>query len=258
MKMTASNSFISSHNRQGLLSNLLINKSNARQLLGLIQTIFGKGQSRRSEPKHLTLSHVACNQPMAFVWEALTLKKLGQYSLAGVLAMILMAGAILWSGHEDRLIKTQVAVVLGNEVYANGQPAPRLAARLDKSIELYRYGYCQTIIVSGGVGKSNVDEAVAMASYLKSKGVPEWNIVVDSQGVNTWRTAQFTADYLEAHHLESVIVVSQSFHIPRSAMALKKAGCQKVGQASPSYWEMGDIYSVLREIPALLVYWWKY
>jgi len=179
-------------------------------------------------------------------------------SLLGLLALILTCGGLLWLGGQDRIIEAKVAVVLGNEVYRNGQPAPRLAARLDKSLELYRAGRCRTIIVSGGLSRGRVDEARAMAAYLRSRGVPGRNIVVDSQGHNTWRTARFTAEYLKKNKLDGVIVVSQAFHVPRSALALKVAGCQKVGQASPDYWEMEDIYSVLREIPANIFYWWRY
>ncbi len=83
---------------------------------------------------------------------------------------VLAGGALVLAGSQDRLVAAEVAVVLGNQVYADARPAPRLAARLDKSLELYRGGYLKTIIVSGGVGKSRVDEAGAMAAYLKARG----------------------------------------------------------------------------------------
>ena len=174
------------------------------------------------------------------------------------LGLVICGAALLWSGSRDRLIEAEVAVILGNQVYRNGQPAPRLAARLDKGLELYRAGRVKTLIVSGGVGKSRVDEAQAMAAYLRKRGVPARAIVIDSRGVNTWHTAVFTAKYLRDKRLDSVIVVSQPFHVPRSALALKAAGCGRVGQASPDYWELRDIYSILREMPAMVVYWWRY
>lgn len=174
------------------------------------------------------------------------------------LAILLTAGSLLWLGGRDKVIEARVAVVLGNEVRTDGSPAPRLAARLDKSLELYRAGRCRTIIVSGGLGRSRVDEATAMAAYLRARGVPARDIVIDSAGHNTWRTALFTAEYLKQNRLDEVIVVSQAFHVPRSALALKAAGCPKVGQASPDYWELRDVYSVLREIPANIAYWWRY
>ncbi len=175
------------------------------------------------------------------------------------LALILLAGAALvWIGGRETLIEAQVAVILGNQVYRDGRPAPRLAARLDKGLELYRSGRCQTLIVSGGKGPNRVDEAAAMADYLAERGVPRSAIVVDAQGVNTWHTAVFTADYLRRRGLDSAIVVSQAFHTPRSALALAAAGCPRVGRAAPDYWEARDIYSILRELPAIAVYWWRY
>lgn len=178
--------------------------------------------------------------------------------MAGTLMFIGSVGALLWYGCNDRIIPADVAVVLGNQVYSNGQPSPRLAARLDKSVELYKAGLCRTIIVSGGTGQSKVDEAVAMGVYLQAKGVPGWAVVVDSQGHNTWQTAQFTAGYLKKHHLKSVNVISQHFHLHRSVMALKAAGCENVGRAAPDYWEQSDFFSIAREVPANFVYWWKY
>lgn len=198
-------------------------------------------------------------RPSSAAWSWARLWKTGlKLGLLGLLILALISVGLIWLGSQDRFIEARVAVVLGNEVYRNGQPAPRLAARLDKSLELYRAGRCQTIIVSGDVGLSQVDEATAMAAYLRAKGVPERDIVIDSQGANTWRTALFTAEYLKKNRLDGVIMVSQAFHVPRSALALKAAGCPKVGQAAPDYWEMMDIYSVLREIPANIFYWWHY
>lgn len=181
--------------------------------------------------------------------------KIGLLSLS---ALILTCLCLIWLGGREQVFEASVAVVLGNQVYSDGRPAPRLAARLDKSLELYQRGRCHTIIVSGDKGFNRVDEARAMAAYLRSKGVPERDIVVDSTGFNTWQTALFTADYLQANGLEEVIAVSQAFHVPRSVLALKAAGCPKVGQAAPVYWELWDIYSVLREIPANIFYWWRY
>lgn len=178
--------------------------------------------------------------------------------LAGAAAVIIASLGLVWLGSRDKLIEADVAVVLGNEVYRDGRPAPRLAARLDKGFELFAAGRVKTIIVSGGIGRSGINEASAMAAYLQRKGVPPQALVIDSQGFNTWRTAEFTAGYLKRHRQKGVIVVSQHFHIPRSVMALKAAGCPNVGQASPDYWDKMDYYSIPREIPAIIVYWWRY
>ncbi len=175
-----------------------------------------------------------------------------------VILVILTVAALLRFGSRDRLISAEAAVVLGTEVYASGQPSPRLAARLDKGLELYRAGTVKTIIVSGGMGKSRVDEARAMAAYLAAKGAPASAVIIDGDGANTWKTAQFAAAYLQKEGFTGIIAVSQAFHIHRSVMALKAAGCPEVGWVSPDYWEWRDIYATLREIPATILYWWRY
>jgi uncharacterized SAM-binding protein YcdF (DUF218 family) len=54
--------------------------------------------------------------------------------------------------------------------------------------------------------------------------------------------------------LRSAVVVTQYFHITRSRLALKQAGIQDVSSAHARFFEMRDIYSVLREVVALPVY----
>lgn len=180
------------------------------------------------------------------------------FMAAGLGLVLVSGGFLVFLGGRDILINTDVGVVLGNAVYRNGQPCPRLAARLNKSLALYQSGRLKTIIVSGGMGWNGVDEATAMGAYLQARGVKAKDIVIDSKGINTWNTALFTADWLKKNGRDGVIVISQHFHVPRSALAMKAAGCARVGQASPDYWERADFYSIAREIPANLVYWWRY
>lgn len=158
-------------------------------------------------------------------------------------------------GMRDVVFSADAAVVLGNEVYKNGQCSPRLAARLDAAVKLYNEKWVPRIIVSGGVGKSEVDEATAMQAYLIRRGVPESAIIVDSSGVNTRATAEFTAKYFAENNLHSVIGVSQFFHLPRVVLALKMSGIKVVGSCHAEYFEARDVYSVVREIPAYLAYW---
>lgn len=155
--------------------------------------------------------------------------------------------------HED-IFPADAAVVLGNQVYEDGTCSPRLAGRLERAISLYGQGVCGKIIVSGGVGQSGFDEAVAMRDYLLSRDVSSGDIIVDSNGVNTRATAQFTARYMREKSLGSVIAVSQFYHIPRSVLAFRKEGVPRVGSAFARYFERSDIFSTLREVPAYLAY----
>ena len=171
-----------------------------------------------------------------------------------VAMIVLPAAAVSLRGLKEDVFHADVALVLGNKVYADGTVAPRLAGRLDQALVLYNAGMCDRIIVSGGVGASGFDEAIAMKNYLAERGVPPSAILTDSDGVNTRASADFTVRYLRENGLDSVLVVTQFFHIPRAVATLKSYGIPRVGSSYARYFEIRDIYSTLREVPALFAY----
>lgn len=171
-----------------------------------------------------------------------------------VAIVVLPAAAISLRGLREDVFPADVALVLGNEVYSDGTVAPRLAGRLDQALVLYNEGMCGRVIVSGGLGASGFDEATAMRNYLLERGVPAGDIVSDSDGVNTRASADFTVRYLRTNGLDSVLVVTQFFHIPRAVMTLKSYGIPEVGSSYARYFELRDAYSTLREVPALFAY----
>jgi vancomycin permeability regulator SanA len=169
-------------------------------------------------------------------------------ALAGIGVFVLAAGLIAISGLRDDIRPADVAVVLGNEVRADGTPHPRLAARLDAALALYDSGVVKNVIVSGGIGRSGFDEAAVMKSYLAARGVPADRIVADSLGVTTAATATSTAAILRRKGWSGVVVVSQYFHIPRCRLALRRVGINPVYSAHARYFEWRDLYSTAREV----------
>ncbi|KXJ65891.1 hypothetical protein AXY46_13795 [Achromobacter xylosoxidans] len=147
-----------------------------------------------------------------------------------------------------------VAVVLGNKVEPGGQPSPRLAARLDRAYDCYAASQCRILFVSGGVDPAGTDEAAAMRDYLLARGVPPDQIVVDSAGVDTWATARHASAYMREHGYTRALAVTQYFHVPRTMLALKRQGVAEVSGAYPAFFEMRDLYSVFRELPAVALY----
>ncbi len=170
---------------------------------------------------------------------------------------LLAATAIAIDGASDRVFVADTIIVLGNTIEADGQPSPRLQARLDKALELFRLGKAPRILVSGGFGKEGFDEATVMATYLEKNGVPPSAIVTDSQGLNTAATAVNAGNYMHSHNLHSAIVVSQYFHISRIKLALHRAGITQIGSAHARFLELRDIYSLAREVAAYTVYYMK-
>lgn len=149
--------------------------------------------------------------------------------------------------------KADAAVILGNEVKSDGTLSKRLKERVNRGLELYNEHMVDKIIVSGGLGKSGYYEGDSMKQYLLSQGVPEQDIIVDNLGSNTRNTAKNTAAIKTKYGINSIIVVSQYYHISRAKMLFYKYGFKDVQSASPKYMELYDLYSIPREFIAYYV-----
>jgi vancomycin permeability regulator SanA len=167
--------------------------------------------------------------------------------LAPVVILLTGTAALVASGLNDRIGKADIALVLGNKVELDGTPSPRLRARLDRTLELYREGYFPTIIASGGIGVEGFAEALVMKSYLVANGIPAECVIVDNSGENTFMSAKATRDIMTQRQLSRVMVVSQYYHLPRSRLALERFGVPKVYSAHARFWEVRDVYSAIRE-----------
>ena len=147
-----------------------------------------------------------------------------------------------------------LAVVFGNAVTEDGEPSPRLKARLDVALAVYKAGRARRILVSGGVepGPSSHSEPAAMADYLTRRGVPSSALIQDPAGRNTAATAADTEQFVAGS--ERVLLVTQWFHVARAALAMRQHGIRAVSASCPAYAEWRDLYSLLRESIALPAY----
>lgn len=163
--------------------------------------------------------------------------------------IIVPAVAIVSRGMDEKIFPADVCLVIGSGLAHSGAVLPRLAARLDRAVELRDAGMFRTIIASG---EGSV--ADAMEAYLASKGVPPGNIIPYREGENTRSSAEFCARYLEREGRSSVLVVTHFYHVPRTVMALRACGVSTIGSSYPRYNDIMDIFSTLREIPAFFAY----
>lgn len=176
--------------------------------------------------------------------------------MALALALAALAGFILLAGLRDDVQVSDVGIVLGSKVEPDGTPSKRLQARLDRAAALYRQGMFAHVIVSGGTGVEGYSEARVMASYLTVRhGVPAGAILLDEHGDDTEATAVNSAAIMRAHQFGSALVVTQYFHIARCRYALHRAGIATVHTAHARYADARDVYSTVREMAALPVYW---
>lgn len=181
------------------------------------------------------------------------MRKLRFIFFCGMILFFSAALIIYVDSYSDLENKADWAIVFGSKVHRNGQPSNRLKARLDAAFNLYQRGKADKILVSGGTGEEGHDEADIMAKYLIQKGLRQSFLLVDSDGYTTSKTAQNSARLIKRSN--DVIAVTQQFHVSRAKLSLRNAGFVKVRGYFPEYYELRDLYSTFREVPAWLKYW---
>jgi vancomycin permeability regulator SanA len=156
---------------------------------------------------------------------------------------------IIFDGITDKGKTADIALILGNKVNEDGTLSRGLAHRMQCGLELYKAGRFKKIIVSGGKGKEGHFEGDKMREFLLQNGVPDSIIIVDNEGFNTRASMKNTLLLRKKLHFNSVLVISQYFHLTRSKMLFRKSDLQ-VSSASPRFFELRDVYSLVREFAA--------
>jgi uncharacterized SAM-binding protein YcdF (DUF218 family) len=170
---------------------------------------------------------------------------------------LLSALVLVTNGLKERVEQSDAAVILGNEVYLNGEPSPQLKARLDRALELFRQQLFPTMVVSGAIEKNGTDESLGMRQYLMNHGVPAEAIILDPRGFDTMDTAEDTVALMIQHGWKRVMVISQYFHLPRCRLAFRKAGIEDPYASYARYFSWHDLWAITRELVAYPVYWLK-
>lgn len=151
----------------------------------------------------------------------------------GILAFILIQMRIWSLGRDHRVsresaLPAQAILILGAKVDSSGNMSPALLGRMEEGLALYRLGKSQTILISGDGENQQRNEIAAMKSWLLEQGVPEEDILSDHHGLNTY------ASLYRARHvyqLETLLVVTQDYHLGRALYLGRQLGlsCQGVG-----------------------------
>lgn len=157
--------------------------------------------------------------------------------VAGVVALL---GALVGAGNlyvffqtRDRVLAGVAdapvvadAMVLGNRVFPGGVPCTELVYRLETGRALYAAGRTRRLIVSGLAHPAHgYDEPAAMAAWLEAHGVPAADVILDRGG---YRTAASMAD-AAAGGVRALLIVSQSYHLPRALYLARAAGIEAWG-----------------------------
>jgi uncharacterized SAM-binding protein YcdF (DUF218 family) len=149
-------------------------------------------------------------------------------------------------------------VVFGAAEYA-GRPSPVFRARLDHAYDLFQRGIAPVVITTGGSGADpTFSEGGVGHDYLMHRGIPESQLIAETQGSDTASSAERIAVIMSANRMHSCVAVSDAYHVFRIRKLLEHEGLQVYVAPRPdslprSLWQRA--LAVLREAASYLV--WK-
>jgi len=150
-------------------------------------------------------------------------------------------------------------VVFGAAEYS-GHPSPVLRARLDHAFDLFQKGVAPVVITTGGAASDpSFSEGGVGRDYLQRRGIPERNLIAETQGSDTAQSAVRVAVIMRANGLHSCVAVSDAYHVFRIKRLLEYEGVGPVYVAprpgSRPHGGLQRLYAVLREACSYLL--WK-
>jgi len=194
---------------------------------------------------------VSMIRPAAPVDRRTSLEVVAAVSLVFVAGLPLLQMAFF--GTTDYRRPAEAVVVFGARVRSDGTASITLANRVTTASELYREGLADTIVMTGGIEPSGVDETIVMRDLAVQLGVASSAIILDPEGDNTSASVANTVRLFRDHGLHRILAVSQWYHLPRIKLAYARAGLDAwTVPARTSITRTTAI--VAREIPAFWLY----
>jgi vancomycin permeability regulator SanA len=126
----------------------------------------------------------------------------------------------------DQAPVERVAIVFGAGLRRDGTPTAILRDRVETGARLYLDGKVEKLLMSGDNSVEYYNEPEAMRQYAIALGVPDEAIVLDYAGQRTYDTC-FRAKAVFG--VESALLVTQKFHLPRALFLCNMLGLTASG-----------------------------
>ena len=127
----------------------------------------------------------------------------------------------------SKIKKNKVGLVLGTaKTLKNGYINLYFTYRINATVELYKKGKIDYVLVSGDNGNKNYDEPTDFKNELIKKGIPEDRIFLDYAG---FRTLDSVVRAKEIFGQLAITIISQKFHNERAIYLAEKNGISAIG-----------------------------
>jgi uncharacterized SAM-binding protein YcdF (DUF218 family) len=165
-------------------------------------------------------------------------KKWLLWMLALGLALVCYTTAVLWrivnQAGRDEAQTADAIVVFGAAEY-DGRPSPVYKARLDHAAQLYHRGLAPMVIITGGSGGDpRFTEGVVGREYLKTLGIPDSQLIAETQSADTAESARRVSTIMYANKMRLCLAVSDGYHIFRIKQMLGREGIEVYGAPRPN------------------------
>ena len=155
------------------------------------------------------------------------------------LTPVLLNLSARWLIREDQLVKSDVVVALAGDHRSH---------REKKAAELYHQGWANKVVVSGVTHPLGFHTGEAAKKYVMSLGVPESDILMITETLNTRAEAAALERLMRDKEWRSAIIVTSAFHSRRAAYTVEKAARDMTFYSSPvaavaPEWEPRDWWS---------------
>ncbi len=129
--------------------------------------------------------------------------------------------------NSSEIKKNKVGLVLGTaKILQNGRTNLYFTYRINATVELFKKGKIDFVLVSGDNGNKNYDEPSDFKNELIKRGIPANKIYLDYAG---FRTLDSVVRAKEIFGQESITIISQEFHNERAIFLAEKNGMTAIG-----------------------------
>ena len=151
-----------------------------------------------------------------------------------VLCFAVSAADIWFYGKKDEKQQSDVIIVLGAAAYESGV-SPVFEERINHAAELYRQGYADKIILTGGVAEGNsVSDAWIAARYAMSIGIEQDALLLEEKSSVTYENMEYSKEIMDNNGYETAIIVSDPLHMKRAMIMAEDCGIQACSSPTPS------------------------
>ena len=145
------------------------------------------------------------------------------------------------TGNNDAII------VLGAQVYANGELSPQLELRMEAALREWKR-HPVPVVTCGAQGKNEPGpEGEIMRQWLIKQGVPEKQVIAETESRDTRENLLFAARLLP-ENVKNITIVTSDYHLPRALALAGDLGFRADGIGSPckqEYWVKNHFREVL-------------